>query len=90
MKKAIITVLGKDKVGITHGVTHVLADKNVNILDISQTILSDMFTMMMLVDVEKSTVEFTQLSKELDSVGKELGLEIRIQLEEIFQAMHRI
>ena len=60
------------------------------LLDISQTILSDVFTMMMLVDVEKSTVEFTQLSKELDSVGKELGLEIRIQLEEIFQAMHRI
>lgn len=90
MKKAIITVLGKDRVGITHGVTHVLAEKNVNILDISQTILSDVFTMMMLVDVENSTVEFTELSNQLDVVGKELGLEIRIQLEEIFQAMHRI
>lgn len=90
MKKAIITVLGKDRVGITHGVTHVLAEKNVNILDISQTILSDVFTMMMLVDVENSTVEFTELSNQLDAVGKELGLEIRIQLEEIFQAMHRI
>lgn len=90
MKKAIITVLGKDKVGIIHGVTHILAEKNVNILDISQTILSDVFTMMMLVDVENSTAEFTELSKELALVGEEMGLEIRIQLEEIFQAMHRI
>lgn len=90
MKKAIITVLGKDKVGIIHGVTHILAEKNVNILDISQTILSDVFTMMMLVDVENSTAEFTELSKELTLVGEEMGLEIRIQLEEIFQAMHRI
>ncbi|MBQ8526811.1 MAG: ACT domain-containing protein [Clostridia bacterium] len=90
MKKAIITVLGKDRVGIIHGVAHVLAEKNVNILDISQTILSDVFTMMMLVDVENSTVDFTVLSAQLDEVGKELGLEIRIQLEEIFQAMHRI
>ena len=90
MKKAIITVLGKDKVGIIHGVTHILADKNVNILDISQTILSDVFTMMMLVDVDNCTAEFTELSKELSAVGEEMGLEIRIQLEEIFQAMHRI
>ena len=90
MKKAIITVLGKDKVGITHGVTHVLAEKNVNILDISQTILSDVFTMMMLVDVENSNVDFTVIASELDNVGKSMGLEIRIQLEEIFQAMHRI
>lgn len=90
MKKAIITVLGQDKVGIIHGVTHVLAERNVNILDISQTILSDVFTMMMLVDVAESTVEFTQLSKELSDAGKELGMDIRIQLEEIFSAMHRI
>ena len=90
MKKAIVTVVGKDTVGIISSVSGILSEKEVNILDISQTILSDVFTMMMLVDVEKSTVEFTQLSKELDSVGKELGLEIRIQLEEIFQAMHRI
>ena len=91
MKKAIITVIGKDKVGIIHGVTHILAQNNVNILDISQTILNDMFTMMMLVDVDKCNVEFTALSEILSSEGKNnLGVEIKIQLEEIFQAMHRI
>ncbi len=90
MKKAVITVIGKDKVGIISSVSAILSKRNVNILDISQTILNDMFTMMMIVDVEKSKLKFAKLSDELTKAGVELGVEIRIQLEDIFQAMHRI
>ncbi len=90
MKKAVITVIGKDKVGIISSVSAILSKRNVNILDISQTILNDMFTMMMIVDVEKSKLKFAKLSDELAKAGVELGVEIRIQLEDIFQAMHRI
>lgn len=90
MKKAIISVLGKDRVGIISSVSAVLSENNVNILDISQTILQGMFTMMMLVDVENSKVKFDDLSDVLAAEGERLGVEIRIQLEDIFQAMHRI
>lgn len=90
MKKAIISVLGKDRVGIISSVSAVLSENNVNILDISQTILQGMFTMMMLVDVENSKVKFDDLSDVLSAEGERLGVEIRIQLEDIFQAMHRI
>ncbi len=90
MKKAVITVIGKDRVGIISGVSAVLSKSNVNILDITQTILGDMFTMMMIVDIGKSKLRFDKLSDELASLGEELGVEIRIQLEDIFQAMHRI
>ena len=90
MKKAIITVVGKDKVGIISGVANLLSDNNVNILDISQTILQDMFTMMMLVDVDGSKYNVGQLGELLGEKGNELGVEIRIQLEEIFESMHRI
>ena len=67
-----------------------MKELSLNILDISQTILDDMFTMMMLVDVEKSSEDFTGLSSSLKECGKNIGVEIRIQLEEIFQSMHRI
>lgn len=90
MKKAIISVLGKDRVGIISSVSSILSEKNVNILDISQTILQGMFTMMMLVDVENTTVKFAELADMLSAEGEKLGVEIRIQLEDIFQAMHRI
>lgn len=90
MKKAIISVLGKDRVGIISSVSSVLSDNNVNILDISQTILQDMFTMMMLVNVADSKVKFAELADKLSELGVKLGVEIRIQLEDIFQAMHRI
>ena len=90
MKKAIITVVGKDKVGIISGVANLLSDNNVNILDISQTILQDMFTMMMLVDVDGSKYNVAELGERLGKKGSELGVEIRIQLEEIFESMHRI
>jgi len=88
--KAIITVIGNDKVGIIAKVSEVLAKNNINILDISQTIMQNMFTMIMLVDVSKSAVNFNEISELLDKVGKSLDLSIRIQHENIFNSMHRI
>lgn len=90
MKKAIVTVVGKDTVGIISSVSGILSDNNVNILDISQTILDGMFTMMMIVDVDKITVDFSGLSDLLTDLGKKIGVEIKIQLVDIFEAMHRI
>ena len=90
MKNAVVTVLGKDRVGIISSVSGVLCDNEVNILDISQTILQGMFTMMMIVDVENSKLSISDLSDILDETGKKLGVEVKIQLEDIFQAMHRI
>jgi len=90
MKKAIISVIGKDKVGIIFGVTKILSENGVNILDISQTILQDMFTMMMIVDIENTNTDFETLSDKLADASAELGVDIRIQLESIFESMHRI
>lgn len=90
MKKAVITVIGKDKVGIIHNVSGVLADNGVNILDISQTIMGDIFTMVMMVDVSGSKDSFDILSDNLDKKGEELGVKITTCLEDIFNAMHRI
>lgn len=90
MKKAIVSVIGKDKVGIIFGVTKVLSENNVNILDISQTILNDMFTMMMIVDLEELKCDFNTISDILSKESENLGVEIRIQLESIFESMHRI
>ena len=88
--RAIITVVGKDQVGIIAAVCSLLSEKNVNVLDISQTILQDYFTMVMLVDVSKCTIPFAQLAQELADSGKERSLDIRVQREDIFNAMHRI
>ncbi len=88
--KAVITVIGKDRVGIIAGVSGVLADRQVNILDISQTIMEDMFTMMMLVDTQESTVPFSELADILVETGKGLAVSIQIQHEDIFNSMHRI
>ena len=86
--KAIVTVIGKDQVGITAAVCSLLAQHSINILDISQTVLQEYFTMVMLVDTcDKSIVEISQL---LEQAGQERGLSIRIQREDIFNAMHRI
>ena len=90
MKKAVVTVVGKDRVGIISSVSGLLCENNVNILDISQTILQGMFTMMMLVDVENSKTKFVELADILSAEGNKLGVEVRMQLEDIFQAMHRI
>ncbi len=89
-KRAIITVLGHDRVGIIYGISGVLADNNVNILDISQTILQEFFTMVMVVDVSESLVEFAELKEQLTDKGKELGLQVNLQHEDIFKFMHRI
>ncbi|MBE7053241.1 MAG: ACT domain-containing protein [Ruminococcaceae bacterium] len=88
--KAIITVLGKDKVGIICGVSAVLKDLNVNILDISQTIINDMFTMIMSVDLSKANADFNSISQKIDEEGKKLGVIINIQHEDIFNSMHKI
>ncbi len=88
--KAVISVLGCDRVGIIASVTGILAKTNVNILDISQTILQNIFTMIMVVDLSGLTVEFAELSVMLQKAGEELGVEIRLQREEIFTSMHRI
>ena len=88
--KAIVTVLGRDQVGIIADVCATLAEKQVNILDISQTIMQEYFTMIMLVDVSAINVPFAQLRDELAAAGAERSLDIRIQREDIFNAMHRI
>ena len=88
--KAIVTVVGKDQVGIIASVCVKLAEYNVNVLDINQTVMQGYFTMMMATDVSASTIPMAQLSAELEKIGKDMGLSIRIQREDIFEAMHRI
>jgi len=88
--KAFVTVVGKDKVGIIAAICILLSEKNVNILDISQTIMQDRFTMIMLVDASACTVPFDALAESLSDLGAKMELSIRIQREEIFNAMHRI
>ena len=88
--KAIVTVVGKDQVGIIAGVCTKLADYNVNVLDISQTVMEGYFTMMMVVDVSSCNVPLAQLCTEMEESGKSRALSIRVQREDIFEAMHRI
>ena len=88
--KAIVTVIGKDKVGITANVCMLLAQNNINILDITQTILQDYFTMVMLVDTSACTESIGDMADILRKAGEEQELSIRIQREDIFNAMHRI
>jgi ACT domain-containing protein len=88
--RAVITVIGYDRVGLIAGISAVLAESNVNILDISQTTMQDLFTMMMLVDLDGLNIDFSELKDRLESKGKELGVDVRIQREEIFKSMHRI
>ena len=87
---AIVTVIGKDKVGIIAAVCIKLAEMNVNVLDISQTILDGKFTMVMAVDAANANVSFEELAAQLRELGEGMELSIRIQREEIFDAMHRI
>ncbi len=90
MKKTIITVVGKDSVGIIAKVCTYLADHGLNILDISQTIVDGFFHMMMIVDFTEADKEFSVVSQELEELGKGIGCVIRLQREEIFDKMHRI
>ena len=88
--KAIVTVVGKDRVGIIANVCVQLASFNVNVLDISQTVMQGYFTMMMAVDTSMSEIPFAELAKKLDAKGEEMGMYIRLQREDIFEAMHRV
>lgn len=88
--RAVLTVIGQDRVGIIAAVSGVLAANHVNILDISQTIMQDIFTMIMLADISKINVTFNELSDSLEKKGEELGVSIKIQHEDIFNSMHRI
>ena len=88
--RAIVTVIGRDRVGIIAAVCALLSEKNVNVLDISQTVLQEYFTMIMLVDAAAATVPFAQLKDDLAAAGQARGLDVRIQREDIFNAMHRI
>lgn len=91
MQKAIVTVLGNDRTGIIAGVTTKLSEAGINVLDITQTIMQDnIFVMLMLVDMEKATVSFHEAIEKLNLLGEALHVSIRIQREEIFDAMHKI
>ena len=88
--KVIITVVGKDTVGIIVKVCTYLSEGSVNLLDISQTIVSGYFNMMMIVDMANATASFAEISDQLDALGEEIGVTIKCQKEEIFEMMHRI
>jgi ACT domain-containing protein len=90
MNKTIITVVGKDTVGIIAKVCTYLADSGINILDISQTIVSGYFNMMMIVDMAGTSKDFNSVADDLDKLGEEIGVVIKCQREEIFDSMHRI
>jgi len=88
--KAVITVTGIDKIGIIANVSAILADNHVNIEDISQTTMQGYFMMFMFADLSNMNVTFEELAEKLSGKGKDIGLEIRIQKEEIFRAMHSV
>lgn len=88
--KSFVTVLGKDKVGIIHEITSVLSKNNVNILDINQTLLEGYFTMVMLVDLSKMQIDFTELKDKLENKAKEIEVSVKLQREDIFNSMYKI
>ena len=90
MKKTVISVMGKDTVGITAKVSAACAKYNVNIIDITQSVLQDMFVMVMLTDISAMEGNFKDFSDNMISLGKEIGLEIHVMHEDIFNSMHRI
>ncbi|WP_086444097.1 MULTISPECIES: ACT domain-containing protein [Enterococcus] len=88
--RAVLTVIGKDKVGIIAGVSHKLAELDMNILDVSQTIMDSYFTMMMVLEISKDKNNFEEIRSELNTLGEKLGVTISIQNEEIFNVMHKL
>lgn len=88
--KAVITVVGHDRVGIIAGVSTLLANEGINILDISQTIMQNIFTMIMLVDTGEAKHSFAEVSDGLDALGRDLGVAITIRHEDVFNSMHRV
>jgi ACT domain-containing protein len=89
-ERIVMAVVGRDRPGILAGVTAILANRNANILDVSQTIMSDLFTMVMLVDIKNINVPFADLKQELEEHGRQVALSIIVQHEELFRAMHRV
>ena len=90
MKKAVISVLGTDKKGIIAGVSGILLENDANILDISQTIVSGLFSMILIADIGSEKCSFDALKSQLDALGERMQVQIRIQRSEIFEAMHQI
>ncbi|CRZ20736.1 ACT domain-containing protein [Kingella kingae] len=90
MNQSVISVIGKDRVGIVYDVAKILADNQINIMNISQQLMDEFFTMIILVDAEKCSLKPTELAELFANEGQKLALDIRIQNEEIFNAMHRI
>ncbi|ALS38698.1 ACT domain-containing protein [Enterococcus rotai] len=88
--RAVLTVIGKDKVGIIAGVSQKLAELDMNILDVSQTIMDSYFTMMMVLEISKEKSDFEEIRSELNTLGEKLGVTISIQNEEIFNVMHKL
>ncbi|ABR56172.1 ACT domain-containing protein [Methanococcus aeolicus Nankai-3] len=90
MEKVVITITGQDRTGIVANISNILAKNNVNILDIRQSIMDDLFTMIMLVDISTSAKNFMDIEKELNEAGEEIGVKVIAQHENIFKYMHRI
>lgn len=88
--KAVITVIGHDTVGILHKVSGICASRRANIVEVTQSVLQDLFAMFMLVDIQELNCDFTELSEALAKLGEELGLSIHVMHEDIFNSMHRI
>ena len=88
--KAILTVIGKDKVGIIAGVSNELQRLNINILDVNQTIIGEFFTMIMMLDLKLSNINFEEIKKSLELKGKQLGVDVKIQREEIFNSIYSV
>jgi ACT domain-containing protein len=88
--RAVLTVIGKDTVGILAKVSTICAEYNANVIEVTQSVLQDMFAMIMLVDISKLNTNFTELSDRMKSLGNELGLSIHVMHEDIFNSMHRI
>jgi len=88
--RAVVTVIGKDTVGILHKVSGICAEFNVNVIEVTQSVLQDMFAMIMLVDISSIKGDFSELVDRMESLGKELGLSIRTMHEDIFNSMHTI
>ena len=90
MKKIVVTVIGADQVGIVAGVAKLLSEENINILDISQTIVDGIFDMILMCDMENAVHSLKEIQDRMGQVGSEMGVDVRVQLADIFYAMHRI
>lgn len=90
MMKAVITVIGKDNVGILNKVSGICAERHANVIEVTQSVLQDMFAMVMLVEIDKSNIGFEQIKENLDKVGEATGTKIHIMHEDIFNSMHKI